>query len=119
VFIRVYRLEIQSDMLVFSTLLCELLPLKLSLWFNSPLPPSLSQAVYITNRVYGWKWVWCGKILLKTIFCRSLTLCICTGSEPTKLLDHPEQKPRRGGGLRQKKTPAASPFTGPFSDDDI
>jgi hypothetical protein len=36
VFIRVYRLEIQSVMLVFSTQLCEL-PLYPSLWFNSPL----------------------------------------------------------------------------------
>ncbi len=43
VFIRVYRLEIQSVMLVFSTQLCELLPLYLSLWFNatrSPFHPS-------------------------------------------------------------------------------
>jgi hypothetical protein len=38
VFIRVYRLEIQSIMLVFSTQLCELLPLYPSLWFTSPLP---------------------------------------------------------------------------------
>jgi hypothetical protein len=35
VFISVYRLEIQSVMLVFSTQLWELLPL----WFNSPPPP--------------------------------------------------------------------------------
>jgi hypothetical protein len=35
VFIRVYRLEIQSVMLVFSTQLCELLPLSPSFWFNS------------------------------------------------------------------------------------
>jgi hypothetical protein len=34
VFIRVYRLEIQSVMLVFSTQLCELWPLLPSLWFN-------------------------------------------------------------------------------------
>jgi hypothetical protein len=38
-FIRVYRLEIQSVMLVFSTQLCELLPLSPSLWFNFPPPP--------------------------------------------------------------------------------
>ncbi len=41
VFIKVYRLEIQSVMLVISTQLCELLPLSPSLWLNSPhLPPS-------------------------------------------------------------------------------
>jgi hypothetical protein len=44
VFTRIYRLEIQSVMLVFSTQLCELLPLSLSLWFNlPPLPPSLCE----------------------------------------------------------------------------
>ncbi len=35
VFIRVYRLEIQPVMLVFSTKLCELSPLYPSLWFSS------------------------------------------------------------------------------------
>jgi len=52
VFIRVYRLEIhtQSIMLLFSTQLCELLPLYLSLWFNSPPPPSLCQStLYLTT----------------------------------------------------------------------
>jgi hypothetical protein len=39
VFIRVYRLEKQSIMLVFSTQLCELLPLLPSLWLA--IPPSL------------------------------------------------------------------------------
>ncbi len=34
----------------------------------------------------------------------SHTLCIWPDSEPTKLLHHPKQKPRRGGGLRQIKT---------------
>ncbi len=38
VFITVYRLEIQSVMLVFTNQLCELLPLK-PFWINS-LPPS-------------------------------------------------------------------------------
>jgi hypothetical protein len=33
-------------MVVFSTHLCELLPLSPSLWFNSPTPPSLSEQVY-------------------------------------------------------------------------
>ncbi len=41
VFIIVYRLEVQSVMLVFSTQLCELLALSPSLWFNSS--PSLCE----------------------------------------------------------------------------
>jgi hypothetical protein len=45
VFNRVYRLEIQSVMMVFSNQLCELLPFQPFLWFNSlPLPPSLFQS---------------------------------------------------------------------------
>ncbi len=40
VFIRVYRLVIQSVMLVFSTQLCELFLLEPTLWFKpSPFPP--------------------------------------------------------------------------------
>ncbi len=39
VFITVYKLEIQAVRLVFSTQLCEQLPLSPSLWFNST-PPS-------------------------------------------------------------------------------
>jgi hypothetical protein len=38
--------------------------------------------------------------VLQTIFCRDLTLCFL----PTKLLHHPEQNPRREGGLRQTNT---------------
>jgi len=38
-FIRVYRLDIHSVKLIFSTQLCELLPLQPSLWFNSTQPP--------------------------------------------------------------------------------
>ncbi len=41
---------------------------------------------------------------MQTIFCRGLTLCFLPDSEPTKLLHYPEQKPRRGGGLRQINT---------------
>ncbi len=51
VLIRVYRLEIQSVMLVFSTKLCELLPLYPSLWFNSP-PPRQSTVI---QTVCGWE----------------------------------------------------------------
>jgi hypothetical protein len=47
VFIRVYRLEIQSVMLVFSSQLCELLPFYPSLWFNSPpFPLSVCELIY-------------------------------------------------------------------------
>jgi hypothetical protein len=56
VFIRVYRVEIQSVVLVFSTQLCELLPLLPSLWYKSlPLPPSLCEQVYCIHvySVYG------------------------------------------------------------------
>jgi hypothetical protein len=38
VFIRVYTMEKQSVMFVFSTQLCELLPPSPSLWFNPPPP---------------------------------------------------------------------------------
>jgi hypothetical protein len=40
-FIRVYGLEIQSLMMVFSTQLCELLPFEPSLWLA--FPPSLCE----------------------------------------------------------------------------
>ncbi len=49
VFIRVFRLEIQSVMLFFSTQLRELLPLSPSLWFispSSPLPSVNKYTVY-------------------------------------------------------------------------
>ncbi len=53
-------------------------------------------------------------VLLETIFYKSLTLCIWPDSEPTKLLDHPKQKPRRGGPPRTDKHLPQSPFTGKF-----
>jgi hypothetical protein len=50
-FYRVYRLEIQSVMLVFSTQLCELLPLQLS-----PLTsPSSQSKVQFIQTVCGWE----------------------------------------------------------------
>ncbi len=79
VFSRVFKMEIQSVMLVFSTQLCELCNL--------------------LSRSSGGCWV-----LLETIFCRNLTLCLWPDSEPTKLLNHSKQKPRRGGRLRQINT---------------
>jgi hypothetical protein len=49
--IRVYRLEIQSVMLVFSTQLRELLPLLRSLWFTSASPPPLPPSQYSIYRL--------------------------------------------------------------------
>jgi hypothetical protein len=53
-----YSLDIQSIMLVFSTQLCELLPLLPSLWFNSDPPPlSLCQSRVKTDSVwFGTEW---------------------------------------------------------------
>ncbi len=42
--------------------------------------------------------------MLETIFCMSWTFCIWPDAEATKLLDHPKQKPRRTGCLRQINT---------------
>ncbi len=49
-------------------------------------------------------------VLLETIFCRSLTLCIWPDSEPTKLLHHPKQKPSGGGGPQTDKHLPQSPL---------
>jgi hypothetical protein len=57
VFIRVYRLEIHSVLLVFSTQLCELLPLSPFLWFNPPPPPLPCVKVQYTQTVCGWEGV--------------------------------------------------------------
>ncbi len=70
-------------------------------------PPTLSKVkVQYIQTVCGWEgagWCW---VVLETIFCRSLPLCIWPGSEvePTKLPYHPKQKPRSGGGLQQINT---------------
>jgi hypothetical protein len=53
VFNRVYRLEIQSVMLVLSTQLCELLPLSPSLWFTHPPLPKVK--VQKIQTVCGWE----------------------------------------------------------------
>ncbi len=81
-------------MLVFSTQLCELLPLWPSLVFTSPPFPKSKYIIYrhcVSGRGWGLR------VVLKTIFCRSLILCIWPDSEPTKLPYHPKQKPRRRG----------------------
>ncbi len=57
--------------------------------------------------------------LLETIFCRSWTLIIWPDSVPTKLLDHPKHKHRRGGGLKQINTCRKVPLQVNFLDDDI
>jgi hypothetical protein len=99
VFIRVYRLEIQSV----NPALWAVAPLTFSLVLLSPPLPVSKYSIYSTNSVWpgggGGCWV-----LLETMFCRSLTLCIWPESEPTKLLDHPKQKPSREGGLRHTNT---------------
>ncbi len=64
-------------------------------------PPSLCQSTLYTDSVWL---VWgCGVLspVGDHVLCRSLTLCTWPDSVTTKLLDHPKQKLRRGGGLRQ------------------
>ncbi len=85
VFNSVYRLEIQSVMLVFSTQLCELLP----------------------SRGEGDRVVW--RAYTGIIHCLFYQI-----REPTKLFYHPKQKPRRGGGLRHNKHMPQSTFSGQF-----
>ncbi len=55
VFIRVYRLEIQSVMLIFSIQLCKLLPLYSSLWFNSTTLPLPCVKVQYIQTPCGWE----------------------------------------------------------------
>jgi hypothetical protein len=92
-------------MSVFSTHLCDqnspLLPLSPSLWFTTT-PFTLLCVNKYCKLVC--MYTMCRGGLLETIFCRSFTLCFWPDSEPTKLLDHPKQKPSRGGGLRQINT---------------
>jgi hypothetical protein len=105
----VYILEIRSVMLVFSTQLYELLPPLTFSLVHLPTPPPLSspspsqsQSRLCTDSVWlgeGGCWV-----VLETLFSRSYTLCFWPDSEPTKLLDHPKQKLRRGGDLSQINT---------------
>jgi hypothetical protein len=52
VFISVYRLVIQSVMLVISTQLCEMLPLQPSLWLALPPTPPFLPLPFV-NKVYS------------------------------------------------------------------
>ncbi len=93
VFIRVYRLELQSYWYFRPSTGAPLIFYLVQLSTPSPFPVTK----YSICRWLGWGggcWV-----LLETIFCM-----FWPDSEPTKLLDHPKQKPRRGGGLRQINT---------------
>ncbi len=83
------------------------------MWTSAPLtfslvhlPPSSPFPVWISTEVCshtvcnrGGRGLGC----VESIY-RSYTLCIWPDSEPTKLLYHPKQKPRRGGCLRQINT---------------
>ncbi len=92
----VYRLEIRH-VGIFDLALGTAVPFNLLSVSLSPFP--LSTYSLYRQCVAGTGWgCW---VLLETIFCRSLTLCIWPDSEPKKLLFHSKQKPRRGGGLRE------------------
>ncbi len=113
VFIRVYRLEIHSVMLVFRPSFANCCPSNL-LSGSTPPTPTSPFPVWISIHVLYIR-IPCVRgrgfgVLLETIFCRTLTLCIWPDSEPTKLLHHPKQKLRRGRGLRQINTCGKVPF---------
>ncbi len=107
VFKRVYRLEIQSVMLVLSNPVnyrAYRAPLP-SLQFTSP-PPiwvnkyrSIHSIQCVSCVTGGADWIM-GRAC-KWVIC---TLCIWPDSKHTKLLRHPKQKPGIGGGLRQINT---------------
>ncbi len=80
-----------------------------------PIPLSQSQStIYCTQTVCGFEGIGGCWVVLEAIFCRSLTVCFWPDSEATKFLDHPKQKPRRGGGVQTDKHLPQSPFTGQF-----
>jgi hypothetical protein len=76
----------------------------------SPLPPSCVKVHYLQT-VCGWEGVGGCCVQLETIFCRSLTLCICRTYNIA--IDDPEQKPLEG---RRPETDTQLPQnpTGPF-----
>jgi hypothetical protein len=114
VFNRVYRLEIQSVTLVFSTPLVNKRPLTFSLVHLRPPPPPFpvwisTMVVFIQGVRGGGEGIglW-GEHIQYTVY---LTIF-----EPTKSLSHPKQKPMRGGGLTPQtdKHLPPSTFTGIF-----
>ncbi len=105
---RVYRLEIESVLLVFSTQLCE--PLTFCVVHLLSLPPSHSQRTLYTDSVWlGGVWGGGCWVVLETIFCRSLTLCIWPDSEPTL---SPQTKTWEGRGPQTDKHLPQSLFPG-------
>jgi hypothetical protein len=80
-----------------------------NLFFGSTLPSFPCQSIVYTDSVWLGGGVGC-RVVLETIVCRSLTLCIWPDSEPTKLHDHPKQKPGSGGDLRKIKPTTKSLF---------
>ncbi len=99
VFNRVY-LRYSQSCWYFRPLLWTSAPLAFSLVELPASPPSLSTGVCIFTVCKRGGGV--GSGCVESIY-RIHTLCICPDSEPTKLLYHPKQKPRR----RWIKTPAA------------
>ncbi len=89
VFIRVFRLEIQSVVLVCSTQLYELLPTS-NLLSGSP-PPPFPVSKYSIYRQCGCEGVGVLTVLLETLFYMSLTLCIWPDTEPSNCLTRPDQ----------------------------
>jgi hypothetical protein len=86
VFIRVFRLEIQSVMLIFSTQNCNLLS---GSTLNPPPPfPVLKYSIY---RQFVAERGWGVLIPVGDQFCRSLKLCIWPDLEPTNCWTNPNK----------------------------
>jgi hypothetical protein len=105
VFIKAYRLQIQSVMLVFGS------P-------HPPFPPSLRQR---TVWVAVWSGGGGGYCRIGTIYCRSLTLCNLTRFRTYNIARPPPQKKNQEGrGPQTCKHLQQSTFTGKiYLDDDI
>jgi hypothetical protein len=99
VFYRVYRLEIQSVMLVFSTQLRELLYCSSSILSGSP-PPIHKVKVQFIKTVCSWDGVG-GVELCWRPFLQELNTMYLTRFRKYKNCFTFKEKPRRGGGLRQ------------------
>ncbi len=92
VFNRVYRQEIQSVMLVFSTLLVNRCPSTFSLTSPTPSPPFQSKRTVYTDSV----WLWGGGVcIVGTIFCRSLTLWFSDQTQNLQKCYTPQKKPQQ------------------------